>query len=268
MDDIRSHYGEWALVAGAAEGIGAAFSEVLAGKNMNIIMVDFNEQAMKTLAGQLESSKGIKVVQLVLDLARSDAWEKILETAEQMDCRLMVYNAAYSKVRPFLDNSGADIDRFVDVNARSMIKLVHGFASRLKDGRTGGILLMSSLAGLLGPRYVAPYAATKAFTLTLAEALFPEFRELGIRITACCAGTTATPTYLSSQPKDHNQRLDVMNPMDVAEYAIANLGIKPVIIPGWKNRLNYFFLTRLMSRKMAAGTVSKYMLRLYPGLSK
>lgn len=266
MDDVRKAYGDWALIAGAAEGIGAAFSRLLAQNGMNLLMADNNAVALHSISTELEQKFGIKTEQLVIDLEEKDAWKVLMNGTAGKECGLLVYNAAYSKVRPFLENTPADLDRFLEVNAGTLIRLVHAFAASLRGRRPGGILLMSSLAGLIGPRYVAPYAATKAFALTLAEALFHEFAEQGIRITACCAGTTATPTYLNSVPAGSQKKPFTMNPDGVATYAMSQLGKKAICIPGWQNRLNYFFLRRVLGRSQSARIVSNYMVKLYPGL--
>jgi hypothetical protein len=57
-----------------------------------------------------------------------------------------------------------------------------------------------------------------------------------------------------------------MKPLDVAGYALKMLGKRPVCIPGWKNRLFYYFLTRVIPRKIAGTLVSNSMLKMYPDL--
>jgi hypothetical protein len=124
---------------------------------------------------------------------------------------------------------------------------------------------MSSLAGMVGPALAAPYAATKAFSLLLAESLFYEMKKDNVDILACCAGPTSTPTYWKSKPINQSKFIEVMDPSIVATSALKKLGRTPVCIPGWKNRVIYYFLTRL-SKKRAGYIVSKSMLGMYPEL--
>ena len=169
------------------------------------------------------------------------------------DCRLMVYNAAYSHVRPFTEHSHEVLDQFVNVNARSVIHLVSAFITRLRTaGVPGGILLMSSLSGVISPPLVAPYAATKAFNVKLAESLFYELKPLNIRISACTAGITSTPKFWESQPRFGRFKPSIMEAGAVADFAIRNLGRKPAITPGWQNRLSYFLLTRIFPKGLIA----------------
>jgi short-subunit dehydrogenase len=267
MSDFAERFGQWGMVAGAAEGIGAAYCHELAREGLNVIMVDTNQTGMESLARDLEKVPCIKTASLVLDLASPDAAERCMEMIIEFDCRLLIYNAAYSRVKPFLSAKPSELDLYIDVNARTPLKLVYSFAKRLADQkRSGGILLMSSLAGLWGTRLVASYSGTKAFNLALAEALSHEFKPSGICISACCAGATATPGYLGTNPSYGLIRPSVMDPHRVAAIALANLGRKAIIIPGFSNRMTCFFLTRVLPRSLAAGLVNKTMKRTYRDL--
>ena len=100
--------------------------------------------------------------------------------------------------------------------------------------RYGEWALLAGAAGLIGPPFSAPYAATKAFNIVLAESLFSEFRQKEIDLTVCCAGQTSTPTYWSSKPSPASNWPGVTDPSDIADYALKNLGRKALCIPGWK----------------------------------
>jgi hypothetical protein len=267
MTDFSGRYGQWGLVAGAAEGIGASFCEELARKGMNLIMVDTDATGMMLLSRRLEDAWHIKAKHLVLDLASPDAPEQCMKQVTDLDCRLLVYNAAYSRVKPFLSADPAELDLYIDVNARTPLKLVFSFAKKLKEEkRSGGILLMSSLAGLWGTRLVAAYSGTKAFNLQLAEALSHELRQYRIDVSACCAGATATPGYLGSNPSYGLIRPSVMDPGRVASIALKKLGKKVLIVPGFSNRMTYFLLTRILPRSMSAAFVNRMMEKTYRNL--
>ena len=263
-DEFLNRYGKWALVAGAAEGIGEAFTEALAKKKLNLVMVDHKTVTMHTLAERIKKTYLVGIREISQDLSDKDAWMNCLKSIEDLDCRLLIYTPAYSKVKGFLSNSSDELDKYIDLNSRTPIHLVQSFIKSVKDKKPAGIILMSSLAGLIGPPYSAPYAATKVFNVLLAESLFSEFRGKGIDITVCCAGQTSTPTFWSSNPTLTGDWPGVMNPSEIAEYALKNLGRKPICIPGWKNRLSYFFLTHLLPRSFSAKLVNKKMKKIYP----
>ena len=169
---FKKNYGTWALIVGSAEGLGEAYSKALAKRNINLIMVDNKKEALKSLAIQVEKDFSIETIQLYLDLSEPETVNKIILEIEKLDCRLLIYNAAYSLIKPFVNHSEQELDNFIEINLKTQLKLVHKFSKLLIDkNNSGGILLMSSLAGLIGMQLVATYAATKAFTWNLAEGL-------------------------------------------------------------------------------------------------
>ncbi len=266
MNELVLKYGEWAFIAGAAEGIGAAFSDALAEQGMNLILADKNLSSMNLLADHLESIYGIKTVRIFQDLSEENASQDCFEKAKSIDFRLMVYIPAFSPVRKFTEYSSGDIDQFISLNAKTPVHMIHSLLKNRHRGEQYGIILMSSLAGLLGPALAAPYAATKAFNLILSESLFYELKNDKVDILACCAGPTSTPTYWSSNPGKQGKLIGVMQPSEVAGYALIMLGKRSFCIPGWKNRLFYYLLTRVMPRKIAGHLVSRSMIKMYPVL--
>ena len=267
MREFRDKYGPYALVIGAAEGLGEAYCHALAKRKMNLVMVDKRSSELKTLSNRLHEEYGILTQTLHLDLNAKNATTIILEAIKEFDIGLLIYNAAYSQIKPFVNYSTEELDAFINVNAGTQIQLVHAFAKKMiTRKKTGGIILMSSLAGLIGMQLVAPYAATKAFTWNLAEALNYELKPHHIDVMACISGATATPTYLKSNPKYGFIKPLVMQPKTVAEDTLDKLGKKALFIPGFSNRLNYFVLTRLMPRKMAASVANKTMGDMYSQL--
>lgn len=263
---FKDKYGPWVLILGAAEGIGEAYSLALAKQGMNLIMVDKEETSLNLLAQKLQFELGIKCKTISIDLKENSAPEKIIELTSTLNCRLLIYNAAYSKVDRFIELKKDDLDNFIDINCRTQLHIVQQFSKYLigkKQG--GGILLMSSLAGLIGVQLVANYAATKAFAWNLAEALHYELKEYNIDVMACLAGATDTPTYQSTNPKYGLLKPTVMNATEVATDALNALGKQHRFIPGFSNRFNYFLLTRILPRKWAANIANKAIYDMYNG---
>jgi uncharacterized protein len=263
MSSFNEKYGSWALIAGAAEGLGEAFSEELAARKINLVMIDNQEEKTKALAGRLEKEYKIQTDCLTIDLAQQDSAQQIIKLIEDLNCRLMVYVAAFSRVKPFLSATGDELDHFIDINCRTQLMLVHTFAAKLKKEKGGGILLLSSLAGLIGMQLVATYAATKAFTWNLAEALHYELKPFGIVVMACISGAASTPTYLATKPKYGWLKPKVHTPQKVASAALGKLGKRTLYIPGTSNQLNYFFMTRILPRSWASSIANRTIGKMY-----
>lgn len=257
---------QWVLIAGSAEGLGKAFTELLAGQGFNLIMADKDEKLLNKLAREVSLNFGISVRQLLVDLGDKNAWEDCINEARAVDCRLLILNAARSEVKPFLDHTPGSLDSFVDVNTRTSVLLLHAFALHLKEqGKPGNILLMSSMAGLLAPVYIAPYAASKAYLITLGRSLFSEFRQYGIGITVCCAGIIDTPKFHESKAQG---KIFMADPARVAAFAVKNCGKKAVCIHRRINRLNYFFLSRVLPVALSSFFVNRAMRKMYPTFSR
>lgn len=265
MSSLKNKYGNWALVAGAALGLGESFCIALANQGFNIVMIDNQKDPLNKLSKKLITSYGINTLTIPIDLFNPDSAAQIIEKAQEKDCRLLIYNAAFSRIKKFTHHSSDELEQFLNVNIGSQLKLVHAFSKRLiETNQNGGIILMSSLAGLLGMQLIAPYAASKAFAWNLAEALYHELKPCNIDVMACIAGATATEAYLNTNPQYGFFKAQVQHPEIVAEAALMNLGKKALFISGFSNRINYLVLTRLLPRKLAGWITNKTMIKMYP----
>ena len=165
-----------------------------------------------------------------------------------------------------MEYSQEDLDCYMEVNARMPARLVHGLVSSHAGNsrQKKGIILMASMAGLWGSGLLAPYGATKAYNIVLAEALHYELKSEGFDVMACVAGPTSTPAYLATHPHYGRLPIHVMTPQQVAEGALGSLGKRAFYIPGWRNRLNYFLLTRILPRRITARLFNRATGNLYP----
>ena len=125
---------------------------------------------------------------------------------------------------------------------------------------------MTSLAGLQGSGYLSVYAATKAFNRILAESLWYEWKNREVEIIACCAGATATPGFINTNPeKSSIFAPEILKPEAVAKECLRMLGKKPSFITGRANRFASFIMQKILPRKMAVnimGDTTKKMYRM------
>ena len=263
--DLKGKYGSWAFIGGAAEGLGSAYARALASGGMNLILVDQQKALQEKLSGQLRSSYGIQVIPMHLDLAESVAVQKIEEVLKEYACRLFIYNAAFSRVQKFMENDPAQLDRYVQVNVRTPLHLVHAFCAlhNKQSELRKGIILMSSLAGSWGTRLLGPYGGTKAFNHNLAESLYHELKDDGFDVLACIAGPSSTPGYLASLPRGKANTVSVMTPDQVVSAALGALGTRAFVIPGFRNKLNYFLMSRILPRRYSLTLMNHAVGELY-----
>ena len=261
MSEFRERYGPWALVAGASAGLGAAFAQQLAERGINLLLVARRADALEGLAAGLRSKHGIEVRTLAADLARADLHAVVRGFAASLEVGLLVYNAAFSVIGPFLDHSVEEHLRVIDVNCRGPLVLSHLFGADMAKRGRGGIVLMTSTAGSQGGPWISSYAASKAFNLLLAEALWDELGAGGVHVVACRAGATRTPGYASSKPRP--SRVPLLEPEYVVSQTLAALGRRPSVVPGWFYAISAFVMNRLMPRRISIRIMGRATRKLY-----
>src|SRR4051812_24273099 len=187
MMSAMEKYGPWAVVAGASEGIGAAFATALAAHGINVVLVARRAEPLTGLAARLP----VQTLTVATDLV--DGVGPVLAATADLDIGLVVCNAAYSPIGPFLESDPADTTRALALNCAVPLALAHGYLRAMAARRRGGFVLMSSLAGMQGSPGLTAYAATKAFGAVLAEGLWDELRGRGVDVVTAVAGAVATP---------------------------------------------------------------------------
>ena len=260
-EDLRSAYGPWALIAGASSGLGAEFATQLAAAGLNVILLARRAEPLDELATSLRAAHGVEVRTASIDLAAPDLLARARACTAGLEIGLLVYNAAYSCIGPFLGQSLEDKLRILDVNCRGPLVLAHEFGGTMAARRRGGIILMSSMAGIQGAPMIATYGATKAFDRVLAEGLWEELGAHGVDVLACCAGATRTPTYEASKPV--GQPPLIMESGPVVKETLAALGRTPSFIPGMANRAAGFLMERFFPRIVAIRTMGKATRKMY-----
>ena len=261
---FAARYGPWALVAGASEGIGASIAQKLAERNVDLVLVARRAEPLEDLAERLRRSYRVKVIPQVADLGSSRVIPELHAATASLDVGLLVYNAAHAPISAYLDLDVQEHLRTVDVNVRGPLRLSHYFGRRLVERGKGGIVLLSSIVGLQGTARLANYAATKAYNTILAEGLWYELRDRGVDVLACVAGPTLTPGYRSSTGGASGHAIArPMNPDDVAEQALRQLGRRPSGIAGRLNQIASALLCRVLPREAAIQIVSKETERMF-----
>ncbi len=263
-DSFRDQYGEWALVAGASEGLGAQFAAQIASRGVNLVLIARRATPLREVCEAISAEHGIEARPVAVDLADPNAVLEVAKATDGLEVGLLVYNAAHSRVGPFLDDPLEEHLKALAVNCRGPLMFAHSFGRPMAERGRGGILLMSSLAGAQGAPGIASYAATKAFDTVLAEGLWGELRHRGVDVLACCAGATRTPRYLASQRESGSGRMPApeMEPAKVAAEALAALGKKPSMVPGIANRGAAWLMQRLLPRRTAVSIMGRSTLGL------
>lgn len=191
---FATKYGPWALVAGASDGLGAAFATGLAERGVNVVLLARRQAVLDQVAAQIESQTGAQTRTLAIDLAVPGAAAAIAEATRDLEIGFLVYCAgADPNFAPFLANSIETAEAMVHRNCMVPMQLCHHFAPAMAERGSGGIVIFSSGAALAGGPNMVAYGASKAFDMVFAEALWAELHDKGVDVLGLMLGKTNTP---------------------------------------------------------------------------
>ena len=231
----------WALVTGAAKGIGRQYAERLAMLGYNVYMVDIDE-AIATEARIIAEHYSVKCVGRVMDLSVVDAARMLHDQTvrEGYVFDVVVNNAGMFSHCDILKTPMERIERLLilhDLTLTSMCRL-YG-EDMLKRGK-GRILNMSSYSIWMPFPGLALYSASKAYVKSFTEAFAKELRGTGVTITAICPAGIATDLYgLSKKLQRFGLKTGIlMSPKSCARRGLnAMFRGRRVVVPDWWFRL-------------------------------
>ncbi len=261
MQEFRERYGPVAVVTGASSGIGQAFAEELAERGFDLVLVARRVDRLESLAARLAEAHGIAAQVLPVDLARADAARTIIEATADRDVGLVVSNAGFGMKGDHAGNDPAAMTEMLMVNCNVPMQLAHGFAPRLRArgqaGTGAGLILVSSIEGLMGCPYSTAYSASKALVNALGEGLWAELRPDGVDVLTVCPGATESEAA-GKQGIDIAKLRNVMPARDVARAALDNLAEGPTFFPSAVYKASFDQLLA-MPRRDALAAMAKGM---------
>lgn len=236
---FATRYGPWALVAGASDGVGAAFAEALAERGVNIVLLARRQSVLDRVAAEIETKTSAQTRTLAMDLAQPGAASAIAAATSDLTIGMLVYCAgADPNFTPFLANSIEAAEAMVHRNCMAPMQLCHHFAPAMVERGSGGIVLFGSGAGLAGGPNMVAYGASKAFDMVFAEALWAELHGKGVDVLGLILGKTNTPAlraleYSRGQIGSPDEvPADAAAVSDVISEAFENLGNGPTLMVG------------------------------------
>ena len=247
-----------AVITGASSGIGAAFARSLSGEGYETLLVARRGDRLAALAAELPSRAHI----LAVDLARPEGPAQVAQELERLglSAGLLVQAAGFGLMGPF---EGLDRDRtleMVDLHCRASVELTHRLLPGMLALGRGAIVLVSSISAFQGSPWLGTYGASKAFTLSLADALNVELGPRGIDVLGLCPGPTRTEWQGVAQVDANPPEALWAQPHEVVHTAMAALGRQAVVVHGAPNWLTAW-LVRFVPRAFAAASSGRIMRR-------
>lgn len=238
-------YGPWALIAGASEGVGAAYARAIAERGLNVALLARRQEVLDEVASSIRSASGVETRTLAIDLSEPHAAAEVLEETAGLDIGMFMYGAgADPNYQPFLDQPIADSTMLVQRNCITPLELCHVFATSMVSRRKGAIVLVSSGAGFAGARNMVAYGSSKAFDTVMGESLWAELHNQGVDVLVAVLGATDTPAFrrtlrrrgLLPDPEDGRPIPGTASPEEVVAVVLANLANGPTLLVGERVR--------------------------------
>jgi uncharacterized protein len=252
-----------ALITGASAGIGRELALIFAANDHRVALVARRTERLSELASEIMEAGGASPIIIACDLEHPESGDVIAAAlaAENVEVEFVVNNAGFGLVGEAIALDRATQLAIVDVNIHALTDLTLRFSDSIIRHR-GGILNVASIAAYLPGPYMAVYYASKAYALSLTEALHQELRPKGVRVTALCPGPV---------PTEFQDRAGVKPGLDsrllnVSAAAVARAGYyglmagKRVVLPSFAMKVIPLLL-RLAPRWLVLGAAGKIQIK-------
>jgi short-subunit dehydrogenase len=192
---------ELALITGASTGIGAALAACFAEGGFDLVLVARSADKLAALAGRLREQYQVQVWVEPFDLSLESSVNKLHARMEkkQLHVDVLVNNAGVLEHGSFVNIDPARQLGMIELNVLGLTAMLNQFVPGMVERGRGKVLNVASIAAFQPIPGLATYAATKAYVLSLSEALAEELRPAGVSVTALCPGITATNMMASAQ---------------------------------------------------------------------
>lgn len=205
-----------AVITGASSGIGADLAREFARDGHDLVLTARSEQPLQDLAAEITAAHGVAVTVIPGDLADPQGPGRLLAAlaGRGLIVDVLVNNAGFGDGHAFAEAEAGRILGMVQVNITALTELMHGVLPGMVARGRGCVLNVASTAAFQPGPSMAVYCATKAYVLSLSEAVAEELTGTGVTVTALCPGPTRT---------------NFMKVADVADNALFSKGLVPVM---------------------------------------
>ena len=223
------------LITGASAGLGAEFARQCRARGEELVLVARRKDRLEALARELGTGHVIAA-----DLAMPGAAPRLLAEVEAMGLSVatLINNAGFGLGGRFASAPPDRLLEMVDVNVRVLTELCRLVLPAMIERKAGGILNVASTAAFQAGPNMAVYYASKAYVLSLTEALHHEAKGTGVKVTALCPGPTATEFFEVAQTSGSILAKVATDPKEVVRAGLKGLDRnRAIVIPGLKNKV-------------------------------
>jgi len=250
----------WTLITGASSGIGREMARLFAADGDALVLVARRGERLDELRTEIEAAHHVPVRVVALDLEQPDARAALVADLDRVGIAVhtLVNNAGFGLRGAFVTLPLERQMAMIELNVAALTDLTRRLLPDMLLRGSGGILNVASVASFQAGPFMAVYYATKAYVLSLSEALHEECKASGVVVSALCPGPVATEFAAIAGLQD--TRLFTNGAADAAE--VARLGHaayragKAVAVPSRLFRTS-IFLQRFVPRSVTRAVAGK-----------
>jgi short-subunit dehydrogenase len=238
--------GTTALITGASSGLGVGYAHELARRGADLVLTARRLDRLEGLAVDLAEKYGTVSTVIPLDLAAPGAVAELVRDLAERDIRVstLINNAGFGYAGSVVDAPADVVQGQVAVNVAALTELTQAFlpsllAAALTHPHGAALVNLASTAAFQPVPQLAVYAATKAYVLSLTEALWYETRGTGLKVTAVCPGPTETEfqQVAGNTPRGPRRLMTVDEVMTTTFAALDRPTPPPHVVSGTQNRV-------------------------------
>ena len=183
-----------ALITGASSGIGLELAKIHGSQKNDLVLVARSTNKLLKLKNELESQYGIQVLNIPKDLSIPEAAQEVYEVVIEkgIEVEYLINNAGMGDFGLYHETSWEKEEMMINLNILALSQFTKLFGSDMVKRGHGRIMNVSSTAAFQPGPLMAVYYASKHYVQAYSEALYEEWKEFGVSVTALCPGATAT----------------------------------------------------------------------------
>jgi short-subunit dehydrogenase len=243
MSNVQKSQRPIALVTGASMGIGQDLARHFCGAGYDLVLVARSVDKLEEFSAEMQQKHGCTVWVEPADLAKPQAAQKLHAALQRKRVQIdvLVNCAGVMQQNAFEQLSSAQHLHMINLNIAGLTDMLSHFLPGMTARGSGRVLNVASIAAFQPVPMLATYAATKAYVLSLSEALAVELKGTGVTVTTLCPGITATAMVQGAM--DANAKMRQIPEFLIAKADdVARLGFEAcmrgdvICVPGVINR--------------------------------
>jgi len=262
---MKAPAGRTAVVTGASGGIGYEIARCLAARGFGLALVARSQDLLDRIAEEFATDFGVAIRAVPMDLTEPDAPDRLYEElgGDESDVEILVNNAGFGTFGAFASTDlGAELGE-LQLNVVTPTHLTKLFVRGMVRRGSGRIMNVASTAAFQPGPGMAVYFATKAYLLSLTDAIGEELLGTGVTVTTLCPGPTRTGFQARADMGESplGQQSRMMDSTTVGRIGVEGmLAGKRLVIPGLSNRIGAN-LPRLFPRRAVTAITARIVRR-------